>query len=395
MNTESLFGVSCARAARIFAAVLDAGPTGTILSIDVGGSFFDRLAWGAAIAFGCEFSSFPSLLRHRSRLWDYKYPIKPVDVAREPILFGRCDGWMQSFDEAGLSRSYALDFGKVAVRSIDAWTATRSPIRAIHFGDAQLITDHIRSAEATLIRERPLVTLYPPTDASSAAEVLSLLEGMGFRVFDLGGQPVTRATGSSSTDLGWIALVRDMWDALPADIFSGADATAQSPWAGEQTEILGVPLRQRRSGEIFGLGRIAPPQLARTVSAAEVVCMNDCYPVETDGKSSWRWLGPQARSRIGIPCVFPGTYRFDISVISCRTPGGIAGCRVLVGGREVVTAVEGEERGKLSFVGRLDAAGYAGYTEIDFVNRGAPPPAGSDSRTLRINLGAIEIAPCH
>jgi hypothetical protein len=68
---------------------------------------------------------------------------------------------------------------------------------------------------------------------------------------------------------------------------------------------------------------------------------------------------------------------------------------VLVNGREVPTAVEGEASGKISFVGRLDAAGYAGYVEIDFVNSGAPLQAGSDPRTLRMSLGAINIAPCH
>lgn len=90
-----------------------------------------------------------------------------------------------------------------------------------------------------------------------------------------------------------------------------------------------------------------------------------------------------------------GTYRFEVGVISCRTPGGLTACAVLVNGREVSAAAQGEEKGKLFFVGRIEASGYAGFAEIDFVNREAPPPAGSDPRTLRLNLGPIGISPCH
>lgn len=390
MNSESLFGELCARAARIFAFVLEAGPAGTILSIDIGGSFLDRLAWSAAIAFGCEFTAFPSLMRYRARLWDYRHPLKPVDVAREPVMFARCDGWLQSFDEAGVWKNYALESGGIAVRSIDSWSERRPPLRLIHFGDVPLLADQIRGAEATLARDRPLVTLYPPSAPAARGAVLSLLERAGYQVLDLQGQQVS--DNSKPGSWGWIALSREAWEALALDPFAD---DAQSFWVTEQMENTDVPLRQRRSGEIFGLGRIAPPQLARTIPVSEIVCVNDCYPMETDGKSSWRWLGPQPRSRLAVPCAFPGTYRFEVAVVSCRSPSGLSACRVLVNGREVAISVQGDERGKLGFVGRLDAAGYAGYAEIDFVNREAPPPAGSDPRTLRINLGAIGITPCH
>src|ERR1700733_14938152 len=96
MHSESLFGELCAHATRAFAFALEAGDGGAVLSIDIGGSFLDRLAWSAAIAFGCEFEAFPSLMRYRSRLWDYKLPLKPADVSREAVMFGRCDGWLQS-----------------------------------------------------------------------------------------------------------------------------------------------------------------------------------------------------------------------------------------------------------------------------------------------------------
>jgi hypothetical protein len=393
MNDESLFGELCARVTRVFASALDAGTAGTIVSIDIGGSFLDRLAWSASIAFGCEFASFPSLTRYRSRLWDYKHPLKPADVSREAVMFGRCDGWLQSLDEAGLWKNYALDSGSIAVRSIDSWSERRAPLRLIHFGDVPLLADQIRGAEATLSRDHPLLTLYPPAAPAARTQVLSLLKDVGYLVRDLQGQPA--GDTAKLGNWGWIALSSEAWEALAAHPTVDSDDGAPSFWAIEQMENTDVPLRQRRSGEIFGLGRIAPPQLARTIPVSEIVCVNDCYPMETDGKSSWRWLGPQARSRLAVPCAFPGIYRFEIGVVSCRTPGGLGACRVLVNGREVPVAAQGEEKGKLCFVGRLEAAGYAGYAEIDVINREAPPPAGSDPRTLRINLGPIGISPCH
>ncbi|HEX3663650.1 MAG TPA: hypothetical protein VHU23_00225 [Rhizomicrobium sp.] len=392
MNSEALFGELCARVARVFSFVLESRPAGTILSIDIGGSFLDRLAWSAAIAFGCEFANFPSLMRCRARLWDYRHPLKPVDVAREPVMFGRCDGWLQCFDATGVWKNYALDAGNVAVRSIDSWAQWRGPLRLVHFGDIALLADQIRGAAQTLAQDRPLVTLYPPQSPAERSVVLSLLQQAEYEVLDLQGQQVRNAAGAGSW--GWIAVSRDVWAALALHPSADVD-DAQAFWVTEQMENTDVPLRQRRSGEIFGLGRIAPPQLMRTIPVSEIICVNDCYPMETDGKSTWRWLGPLPRSRVAVPCAFPGTYRFDVAVINCRTPGGLGACRVLVNGREVAVFAQGEERGKLGFVGRLDAADYAGYAEIDFINREAPPPAGSDPRTLRINLGAIGMAPCH
>jgi len=308
-------------------------------------------------------------------------------------MFGPFDGWLQSFDEAGLWKNYALDSGAVAVRSIDSWAERRAPLRLIHFGDLPLLADQIRGAVSTIARDRPLITLYPPAVPAARAAVLSLLNSLGYVVLDLQGQPAgdTAKVGS----WGWIALSSDAWNALEQHPAVEADDGTPSFWAIGQMENTDVPLRQRRSGEIFGLGRIAPPQLARTVPVSEIVCVNDCYPMETDGKSSWRWLGPQPRSRLAVPCAFPGNYRFEVAVVSCRTPGGLGACRVLVNGREVPVEAQGDDRGNLGFVGRLDAAGYAGFAEIDMVNREAPPPAGTDPRTLRINLGPIGISPCH
>lgn len=392
MSSEFHFGELCARAARIFGVVLDSQPAGTILSIDIGGSFLDRLAWSAAIAFGCEFASFPSLMRHRARRWDYRHPLKPVDVAKELVMFARCDGWLQSFDESGVWKNYSLESGSIAVRSVDSWCVGRPPLRLIHFGDVPLVADQLRGAEVALARDRPLVTLYPPLAPATRVTVWSLLDQAGYRVLDLKGRQVRDPAKSGSW--GWIAISREARESLAGDLF-GDDDDEQASWGVEQMENTDVPLRQRRSGEIFGLGRIAPPQLACTIPVSEIVCVNDCYPMETDGKSSWRWLGPHSRSRVAVPCAFPGTYRFDVAVINCRCPGGLAACRVLVNGREVAVAAQGEERGRLGFVGRLDASDYAGYAEIDFVNREGPPSAGSDPRTLRINIGTIGIAPCH
>ena len=279
------------------------------------------------------------------------------------------------------------------MRSINSWSENRPPLSLIHFGDAPLLLDQMRGAQATVARDRPLITLYPPATSEGRSAVLSLLKDAGYMVHDLQGHPAGDAVRPGSW--GWIAVTPEVWNALSLDYGASADNGTQSSWAIEQMENAEVPLRQRRSGEIFGLGRIAPPQLARTVPVSEIVCVNDCYPMETDGKSSWRWLGPQSRSRLAVPCAFPGIYRFDVAIVSCRTPGGLGGCRVLVDGREVAVAAQGEERGRLGFVGRLDAVDYAGYAEIDFVNREPPPPAGSDPRTLRINLGAIGISPCH
>ncbi|HTW32684.1 MAG TPA: hypothetical protein VMD76_13465, partial [Candidatus Sulfotelmatobacter sp.] len=169
MNSESLFGQLCARTTRILASILETGPAGAVLSIDIGGSFLDRLAWSAAAAFECEFETVPSLARHRSLLWDYAYPLKPADVAGEPVMFGRCDGWLQSFDETGVWRNYELEQGGTAVRSIDSWSQGRPVLRLVHFGDIPLLADQISGSEETLARVRPLVTLYPPVVSQAKA----------------------------------------------------------------------------------------------------------------------------------------------------------------------------------------------------------------------------------
>jgi hypothetical protein len=394
MNSETRFVELYLRAAGILSSVLTAGPPGALLSIDIGGSFLDCLASAASEEYGHEFRRFPSLLRYRSRVWDQRQPSKPADVIREPAVFGRADGWLQVFEETGASGSYALELGKVTVRSIDSWSDGRNPPRLIHFGDVELIADQIRGAATTLRRYRPIVTFYPPAPARDISELLLLFEELDYRILDLNGASLSGNEDVQPGSFGRIALPDEKWQELLSEN-CGFDSEQQFSARIEQLAGYDILPRHRRSSEVFGLGRIVPPALAGKIAVADQIVRNDCYPMESDGKNSWRWLGPRARARVALPCACPGTYRFETAVLSCHTEGGLGACRVLVEGREVATCVQGEDRGSISFVGHLDAAGYAGYVEIDFVTRGTPAQAGADPRTLRINLGPISITPCH
>ncbi|MGH6878964.1 MAG: hypothetical protein ACREHV_16520 [Rhizomicrobium sp.] len=394
MNSEIHYVDLYARAAGLLGSVLAAGSPGALLSIDVGGSFLDCVASAVSVECGDEFMTFPSLLRYRSRLWDQRWPLKPADVIQEPCVFGRSDGWMEFFDETGVCGNYAPELGDLAVRSIDSWSAGRRPLRLIHFGDVLLISDQVCGAAETLARCRPVVTFYPPALARDRSELLLFFEEMGYRILDLNGMPRSEGENGQSNGFGLIALPHEKWQELLSER-GGFEADRQLSMAIEQPADFPILPRHRRSSEVFGIGRIVPPVRAGTVAVRDHVACNDCYPMETDGKYSWRWLGPRARARVALPCVCPGTYRFEVAVMSCRTQGGLGACRVLVEGREVSTDVHGEDSGTISFVGRLDPDGYAGYVEIDFVNRGSPPQAGADPRTLRMNLGSIRIAPCH
>ena len=145
--------------------------------------------------------------------------------------------------------------------------------------------------------------------------------------------------------------------------------------------------------DVFGLRPGDTPELTYKISAAELICCNDCYPMESNDEKSWRWLGPRARSRLGVSCPLPGNYSFTVNAIGSTASDRLAKCRVVVEGREVRTLTAGLPDGTIQFFAYLDPSDYQGYLEIDLVIEGFRPPAGSDSRTLRLCIDSIEVSP--
>lgn len=391
MGWERFFTQTYSRAARLLGQVLETAMPGPFLSVDIGGSFFDCLLSGLADAFGHELHSFPSLLRQRSRAVDTKRPIRPLDVVHEPSVFGCTDGRLRISGLTGANGAHGLGQVDQQIRSIDNWWVGRDPLQLVHFGDRSLIIDQLRGAQNVLTECRPAITVYPPALQQERAEILSMLAQRDYLVVDLGGAPAAHEFNADPAGFGWIGVPNETAGGLD---FGSADADPRLSAGLEESANCELLPRQRRSSQIFGLGTIARPTLNTTVDVADHIVINDCYPMEKDGKSSWRWLGPGPRSGMAIVRPFPGTYRFDVAVLSCRTDGGLPACRVLVDGREVPVIVQGEDRGKLVFTGRLNPLMYEGYVEFDFITRGRPQPAEGDPRALRLNIGSIGIAPC-
>lgn len=395
MNADLYFTRVYAHAARAIRTVLEGEPPGLVLSIDVGGSFFDCIALDIAGAMGHRFVQAPSLARYRSRIFDYRMPLKPADIVDEPVLFGRVDGWMHVSDDAGAAKAYCPGGPAVATRSVDRWMIGREPLRLVHFGDTAGQMDHVAGAAETIQRDRPVLTFYPPS-GPERSQLLSQMENCNYRVLNIGGDTIDVQRAKRALDFGWIAVPAEKQAAAAAGTaeLNGGDADVDSAMFSKHELARHAVARQFRSSAVFGLNEVGPPELRRSVPAEDAIVGNDCYPVESDGDLTWRWLGPRPRSRIAVSCPFPGTWRFEVAVLSCRTPEGIGGCRVLVEGQQVSTSCQGSDKGTIAFIGHLAPSGYRGYAEIDFVNAGFPPPAGADPRVLRMNVSSIQVAPC-
>jgi hypothetical protein len=256
-----------------------------------------------------------------------------------------------------------------------------------------MLIDQLHGASEALARDRPLVTLYPGfQDASVLSKAISEL---GYQAIDLQSDLRLAQTGSPDLNFAWLLIPREMNKDSLLELSPASDVAmdiSTSSFGWNAMDRSATP-RQRRSSDLFHLTATPLPDLSRSLGMAQIASSNDCYPLESDGTSSWRWLGPRPRARLAVPCPFPGTYRFEVAVLSTRVPDGLGSCRVLVEGREVPTTAHGNDRGKIEFVGHLNAAGYRGYVELDLINPGSPAPAGSDPRTLRMSVGAVSMAP--
>lgn len=389
MSSQGFFLDTYDRVSRVVGMLLNESGSGIALSIDVGGSFFDLIASNAAGAAGQEFVQAPSLLRYRSQLWDNRFTSRASDILAEPVMFGRADGKLQTIDEAGVLRGYVMSGGDVSTRSLDSWIVGRAPLRFIHFGDTSHALDQIEGARGTLARDRPIVTTYPTS--SSKSELLSAFATLGYVGYNLELRPLTQESIGNRSDFGWIFLPDEVCGVVDDLSFTGDDAT------GPERRVLDLyaTVRQRRSVELFGIHTVEPPQLGRTIPISDIVCCNDCYRVESDGTLSWRWLGPRPRSRIAVPCAFPGAYAFELDVFKCRMKDGLQDCRIFVEGRETSTSVEGVERGKIRFAGYLDAEQYEGFVSIDIISPGTLPYIGSDRRILRTSISSIAASLWH
>jgi hypothetical protein len=267
-------------------------------------------------------------------------------------------------------------------------------LRLIHFGDPELVTDQLHGALETLARDRPTLTLY--TARQQRAELVALLESFRYQVFNLSGEPANFSEPNPSVDFGWIAVPEEWQDEVVAAAAEQAMRTPSSiPSLWEREVSRSALPRLRRSAAVFGLGLAAsrPLPLDRIIPAADILCLNDCYPLETAGHHSWRWLGPRPRTRIAVPCPLPGTYRIGLHITGCKLENGLADSRVLAEGREVRTEISDPLPGDLSFAANVEPDNYVGYIEIDVVSVGTLVPVIGDQRMLRMSLESIAVSP--
>ena len=350
MSPESTYISAYLLADRIIASLLDATPEGLVLSIDLGGSLFDAVARNSARSSLHNFVESPSLARSRSNQRGRGTQPGPADIIDEPVVFGRIDGVMRLEERIEIhSRSYAPHLDEIAIRSIDNWADNRPEIRHIHFGDPGITMDQLAGAADTLARRRPTTTFY--TSGLDRSRLLSLLELNGYRALDVGANDVKCEASDSMTDFGWIAFPSErqaeVLSALPDETTGGIAQFFE--W--QDVIQRNAPVRQQRSRAVFGLPAHALP-LGHKFATSEIIIEDDCYPVESDGTNSWRWLGPRSRTRLIVPCAIPGIYQLEITVIASHLRNGLGGCRVLVEGREVRATIHGIDEGTIRFVGQ-------------------------------------------
>jgi len=390
MNLETSHVNAYLLADRVVGALLDSDPEGVIVSIDIGGSFFDTIARNAARASLHRFAGSPSLTRYRSLLLGRNAHPSPADIVEGPVVFGRVDGLMQSVDFGEPFETYGPHFEAFPTRSIDSWAADRPGLRLIHFGDPVLTLDQMAGATHSLLKDRPIATFYTP--GLDAQTLLSRLERFGYRAVNLAGDSAQPGASNVLADFGWIAVPQERYAEALSAISGRANGSVTSLARWQNVMEINAPLRLQRSRSVFGLPASVPP-LIRKFTASEIVVEDDCYPLESDSINSWRWLGPRPRTRIALPCALPGDYQVEIVIIASHLANGLAECRVLVEGREVSKTVHGVDQGTIAFAGQLDARNYAGSMAIDIVSPGAVSAVGADPRTLRLNIQAIAVSP--
>lgn len=360
------------------------GGPGLLLSVDIGGSCFDRIASAAAESTGNPVERIPSLICYRSMM---NHHGTGVD-ASEDATFGRVDGRLESFSDRGLLDSYALESYCLRTQRIDSWARGRPNLLLLHLGDSELLGEQLMGAVGVLAKDRPLVTLYPA--GQDRAWLISFFGDLRYRAFDVQMQPVHHDDDNHVSDFGWILVPDEQCSAMTesSTTDSGRRRSDRALFSGHEF----LP-RQRRTTEVFGSKPNHLPDLAFRLSATEIVACSGCYPVERNGDDSWCWLGPIPRSRLAIPCPLPGRYRIGINAIGSSVQERLAACRVLVGGREVPTSLARRQEGFIEFPAHLDSAGYRGYLEIDLVTPGFRPPVGSDRRFLRLCIASIGVSP--
>jgi hypothetical protein len=390
MNSETDHVGAYLMADRVVGSMLDSASAGIVLSIDIGGSLFDAVARNAARSSVHQFVSCPSLVRYRSLVRGRSVAPRTADIVDEPVLFGRVDGFMQSYDRNETFESYGPLFEEVSTRSIDGWASGRPPIRLIHFGDPDLVLEQMGGATGALAKDRPLATVY--VSRVDQQKLLSLLERHAYRAVDLRASTVQPGASRDPGDFGWIAVPSERSEEFQSTFADFVrDGFPQfSEWNGVMDR--NATVRQRRSRSVFGLPANAL-SLDRRFTASDIVVEDDCYPVESDGVSSWRWLGPRSRTRLILPCALPGIYEVEIFVIASHLRNGLSECRVLVDGREVRATIHGADQGTVRFIGQLEAGKYAGFMTVDLVSPGAVLPVGADPRALRLNVQSISVSP--
>jgi hypothetical protein len=295
-------------------------------------------------------------------------------------------------DNENVFKGYMLAAGPAPTRSMDMWRRGRRPINFINFGDPLLAIDQIDGATEVLAQDRPLLALYMP-DALRRERLPGCLRDRGYETVALSRLAETELE-SEELDFGCIAVPAEQLGAVLQRFHSEKKSRKHRPSASDRLlDRIAVP-RQRQSGELFGLHAKSPPGLNHNLAMSEVSIRSNCYPVESEGARSWRWLGPGASARMALPCSFPGAYNFEFTVMACRTPAGLTGCRAVVEGRESVVSIEGTDKGSVRFSGWLDPAEYKGYAEVDLINPGHVPQAGTDPRILRMNVTSVRVSPC-
>jgi hypothetical protein len=385
MHSDTAFREGFARTARAIAEWLRQREPGLVLSVDIGGSTFDAIVFGAANFSNNEFISAPSRLRHRALMLDRGQSINPSDVS---TTFGKHDGYMQDNEQS----DYWDEGGKLQARSIDSWLQGRNRPNLIHLGDPELLFDHIEGAASVIRSYRPLLTLYPA--GQDRTKLLSLLAALGYTVVDLSLATVRDAGALSPTDFGWIALPEEREGSR---VLAGEaeDRLFDAALTWSPLEYSEALPRQRRSSAVFNLGVGEVPRLRYKVAAPEIVCCSGCYPVEADGEKFWRWLGPRPHSRIAVPCPLPGSYIVEVAAIGASAVERMRDCRVLAEGKEVRLSTDKVVEGRLNFVAHLDWLKYSGYIEIDLITLSCRSPTGTDPRTLRLCLDSVAVSPCN
>lgn len=410
MNSPQSYMASYAVTDRILGQLLASEPGGLVLSIDIGGSFFDSIVRSQASVLGYRFAGFPSLLKYRSTLRVRGRRERTQDVLAVPVMFGKADGLLRIIDDNEGLEGYSYRHFEVETRSIDAWCAGRPTIRLIHFGDPELAFDQILGAAKTLALQRPILTLY--TTGLEANALIPFLNQSRYDVFDLRARPVHPAVknrrfpwtamltrlgydqmDTKNPSFGWIAIPNERAQEFVA-CWRRASASPIAEITPIQTALLhSVPSRQLRSLSVFNLPAKVPT-LYRSVRADEILASENCSPPDGEGDHSSLLCGPTPRTRLFVPCAVPGFFEGEILVEGVPAKADRPECRVLAEGRESLFPLQNSDLGILRFAAELEPSNYAGYLTLDIVETGLAPPAGSPSRARRMRIRSVALRPC-